>query len=155
MSINFIDFFFVKAFLMSASFKGAQFEKLALNVLKNSLGLESIVHVGQAGDGGRDLIAKWNQMTLIVQCKHHKQITPPVFVRELEGILANDQIGILVTSASWSKQAMQRLHVSPKQMIGMVIDSGDGTIKSHHFGLVLQRNQAYPSLLHAFLKKQP
>lgn len=85
------------------------------------------------------MISRWNNKALVVQCKDHSLSTKPIWIRELEGTVNDQEIGLLVTSLPWSRQAIIRLHASSKLLIGMVLEVDRDEITDCFVNIRLQK----------------
>lgn len=110
--------------LRSFSFvaRGLEYEMHVQRVLRDVMGVE-LVHQGGAGDGGIDLRGKWNEMEMIVQCKHSKRLASPQWIRELEGSVQSSaaQLGILVATEQETEACRQAIWQSKAAILFLQI----------------------------------
>lgn len=86
---------------------GTNFELYVCSLLYNTPGYSKVLHVGGRGDNGIDIRAIENDTSHIaVQCKCQRNDIPPRVIRELNGSLLNNEIGMLVTNARLTTAAI-------------------------------------------------
>jgi hypothetical protein len=125
--------------------KGYLFELKVKHILEsNSFHLK---RVGGACDKGVDLIGKIKNRNVIIQCKDELKVTGSNYIRELQGTLAVNTIGFLVTSNRWSKHAMNSLQFSDYPLVGIIVKEDKivqafANLKSQKQGVLIQKSLA-------------
>lgn len=82
-------------------------------------------HVGGCSDGGVDLCGHWHlspPLSVLVQCKYLKRACPPSHVRELEGTVGGEGIGVLVAMEGASRASIERMTISKVPMMFLHYD---------------------------------
>lgn len=105
---------------------GRRYEEACQSMLR-LIGI-SLRHVGGRSDGGVDLTGYWHleepPHPIIVQCKYIRRDCPPMYVRELEGVVARekDTVAVLVSSSPASRASIETLAQSPWPMLFLHYD---------------------------------
>jgi hypothetical protein len=112
---------------MAAS-RGMLYEKHVQRVWQHLLGGRGqkqalVVRVGGAHDRGVDLVAEWNHLQFLIQCKNLAREVGPAVIREMEASVADFQasyspqtgmqvFGVVASAQGHSTHALQRAQAS-------------------------------------------
>ena len=100
------------------------FENLVGNLLSN-IGFENVIVTKYSGDGGLDVEAELTvggvtNVKTAVQVKRWKNKVTGKTVRELRGGLKTDQRGLIITTSSYTKDAIKEAYAESKTPISLV-----------------------------------
>lgn len=108
----------------SWSLKGRIYENLSKYAIENryrKAGLNNISLVGQAGDRGVDLVARWGEISVMIQCKSSVRKPSGLLWRDLAGIYQLNQphktLMVLVTPAPMTSQALTEFSSSSSALM--------------------------------------
>ena len=116
------------------------FERLVARLL-TALGFVSAKQMGGAGDGGRDVVAKYLingiiEQEIIVQCKRYDKSVPSPDMQRFSGTLRNrNAIGIFVTTGEFTKESKAEAErasiqlIDGKKLVELLLKAGIGVDK--------------------------
>lgn len=108
----------------SWSLKGRIYENLSKYAIENrykNAGLHNVSLVGQAGDRGVDLVARWGDISVMIQCKSSVKKPSGLLWRDLAGIhqlnRPHKALMVLVTPAPMTSQALTEFSSSSSALM--------------------------------------
>jgi len=136
--------------MTSTVYRGTAYEKLCetyLNSLSSSSDENSALFTRSAGSGdkGKDLIGWWSiptkllpsgRIRIVAQCKSDSRPVGPKVVRELEGTVGGEDLGLLFARKGFSPGALKGFLASTRPLILLHLESEGDEVKPKLRGAV-------------------
>lgn len=108
------------------------FEHLVVQALTSQWPNVTLHHSGGRGDRGIDFFGNWSSFALVGQCKNHARACGPNMVREFAASLHKDEIGLLVASRGFSRDAIAWTNAVRKALMLLHMSESDASLLHVH-----------------------